>query len=134
MLEEVLARAGSEEEDVRPDARRAGLAAARTTSASCSSPSEMPGRIGAIPTPTLIPASTSVFSAFSRWRGCAVDGSVFRQTSSSSVGIENVTETEARRAASTRTSTSRTIIGPRVMIENGFAASANASMQPRVSR
>ena len=44
-----------------------------------------------MPTPALIPASTSVFSARSRWRGCAVAGSVLRQTSSSSVGIEKVT-------------------------------------------
>ncbi len=93
--------------------------AARTTSAICSGRSEIPGRIGAMPTPALIPASVSALTALSRWRGCAVEGSVFRQTSSSSVGIENVTETLARLAASARTSMSRTIIGPRVMIENG---------------
>jgi hypothetical protein len=61
-------------------------------------------------------------------------GSVFRQTFSSSVGIEKVIETCARRAASVRTSRSRTIIGPRVIKLNGFAASANASMHPRVRR
>ena len=75
-----------------------------------------------MPTLALTPASTSVRSARSRWRGGAVDGSVRRQTSSSSVGTEKVTETSARRAASCRTSRSRTIIGPRVMIENGFEA------------
>ena len=61
-------------------------------------------------------------SARSRCRGGAVPGSVRRQTSSSSVGTENVTETSARRAASASTSTSRTISGPRVISENGFAA------------
>jgi hypothetical protein len=48
--------------------------------------------------------------------------------------MENVTDTDARRAASTSTSRSRTIIGPRVMIENGFAAAASSSTQARVSR
>ena len=94
----------------------------------------MPGKIGAIPTDAFTPASTSVFSARSRWRGCAVDGSVFRHTSSSSVGMENVTETFARLAASARTSTSRTISGPRVMMLNELCASASASRQPRVRR
>ena len=61
-------------------------------------------------------------------------GSVVRQTSSSSVGTENVTETSARRAASASTSASRTISGPRVMIENGFARGASTSRQARVSR
>ena len=87
-----------------------------------------------MPTPALTPASTSFCTALSRWRGWAVDGSVLRQTSSSSVGIENVTETSARRAASTRTSMSRTIIGPRVMMPNGLRASASASRQARVRR
>ncbi len=87
-----------------------------------------------MPTLALIPASTSVFRARRRWRGCAVPGSVRRQTSSSSVGIENVTETEARRAASASTSASRTIRGPRVMMLNGFEWSRSASMQARVSR
>ena len=64
--------------------------AARTTSASCSGRSETPGRIGAMPTRASIPASVSSLIARRRWRGCAVDGSLFRQTSSSSVGIENV--------------------------------------------
>ena len=87
-----------------------------------------------MPTPVLIPASTSFATARRRWRGWAVDGSVLRHTSSSSVGIENVTETLARRAASTSTSTSRTIIGPRVMMLNGVRASPRASMHARVSR
>ena len=46
-----------------------------------------------MPTPALIPASTSLETARRRWRGWAVEGSVLRQTSSSSVGIEKVTET-----------------------------------------
>ena len=104
------------------------------TSANWDGLEEIPGRIGAIPTLALMPASTSAFSARSRWRGWAVPGSVRRQTSSSSVGIENVTDTFARRAASARTSTSRTIIGPRVMMLNEFWASASASRQPRVNR
>ena len=54
--------------------------------------------------------------------------------SRSTVGIEKVTCTFARRAARASTSTSRTIIGPRVMIANGFAWSASASMHARVSR
>ena len=87
-----------------------------------------------MPTLARMPASTSVFSARSRWRGWAVPGSVRRQTSSSSVGTENVTETCARRAASASTSTSRTISGPRVMMLNGFEASRSASMHARVSR
>ncbi len=96
--------------------------------------SESPGRIGAMPTEARTPASTSARSARSRWRGGAVPGSVVRQTSSSSVGTENVTETSARRAASASTSTSRTISGPRVMIENGLRTSRSTSMQARVSR
>ena len=68
-----------------------------------------------MPTPALMPASTSGASARSRWRGGAVPGSVFCQTSWSSVGTEKVTRTSARRAASASTSTSRTISGPRVM-------------------
>ena len=75
-----------------------------------------------MPTPVRIPASTSCCSARSRCCGGAVPGSVRRQISSSSVGIENVTETSATRAAAARTSRSRTISGPRVMIANGFAA------------
>ena len=53
-----------------------------------------------MPTDAFTPASTSCRSARSRCRGGAVDGSVVRQTSSSSVGMENVTETSARRDAS----------------------------------
>ena len=87
-----------------------------------------------MPTLARTPASTSVFRARSRWRGCAVPGSVLRQTSSSRVGTEKVTETLARRAASASTSASRTISGPRVMMLNGFAAWPSASMQPRVRR
>ena len=108
--------------------------AARTTSASCSGLSETPGRIGAMPTRASIPASVSSLIARRRCRGCAVDGSLLRQTSSSSVGIENVTDDLARRDASWSTSTSRTIIGPRVMIENGFDAAAKTSRHARVSR
>ena len=60
-------------------------------------------------------------------------GSVVRQISWSSVGTENVTVTSARPAASASTSMSRTIIGPRVMIENGVAARPSTSMHARVS-
>ena len=87
-----------------------------------------------MPTRASIPASVSSLIALSRCRGCAVDGSLLRQTSSSSVGIENVIETFARREASWSTSTSRTIIGPRVMIENGFDAPASTLMHARVRR
>jgi hypothetical protein len=48
--------------------------------------------------------------------------------------MENVTPTSARFAAATSTSRSRRISGPRVMIENGFAASPSASMHARVRR
>ena len=58
--------------------------------------SERPGRRGAMPTEARTPASTSVRNARRRWRGGAVPGSVVRQTSSSTVGTENVTETSAR--------------------------------------
>ena len=95
--------------------------------------SERPGRRGAMPTEARTPASTSVRSARRRWRGGAVPGSVVRQTSSSTVGTENVTETSARAAASASSSASRTISGPRVMMWNGFDASRSASMQARVS-
>jgi len=67
------------------------------------------------------------------WRGGDVPGSVFRQTSSSSVGIEKLTDTFARDAASANTSTSRTIIGPRVTMWNGLRASPSASIHARVS-
>ena len=87
-----------------------------------------------MPTDARTPASTSTRRARSRWRGGAVPGSVVRQTSTSSVGTENVTETSARRAASDSTSTSRTISGPRVMIENGFATAPSTSMHARVRR
>src|SRR6185437_13765721 len=43
--------------------------ASRTTSASSSGRSLSPGRIGAIPTRASTPASTSIESARSRWRG-----------------------------------------------------------------
>src|SRR5438045_3054488 len=72
--------------------------AALTTSSSSSGRSEIPGRIGAIPTLTSIPASTSVVSARRRCLGGAVPGSVERQMSWSRVGTEKVTLTEARRA------------------------------------
>ena len=87
-----------------------------------------------MPTLALIPASTSVESARSRCRGGAVPGSVVRHTTGSSVGTENITETSARRDASCRTSTSRTISGPRVMSPNGARARASTSMQARVRR
>jgi hypothetical protein len=87
-----------------------------------------------MPTPTSMPASTSRVSARRRCCGGAVPGSVRRQMSTSIVGIEKVTCTFARFAARTSRSTSRTIIGPRVMIANGFAASPRTSRHARVSR
>ncbi len=108
--------------------------AALTTSASCSGRSESPGRIGAIPTLAFTPPSTSSFSARSRWRGGAVPGSVVRQTSSSSVGTENMIETSALELAAWRTSRSRTTIGPRVISEKGLAADASTSRHERVRR
>ena len=90
--------------------------------------------MGAIPTLASIPASTSVRIARRRCLGGAVPGSVRRQISSSMVGIENVTPTFARSLANARTSTSRTIIGPRVMSPIGVRASPSASIAPRVSR
>ena len=83
--------------------------------------------------PTLTPASTRVRAARRRCRGGEVPGSVVRQTSSSSVGTENVTETSARADASASTSASRTISGPRVMIEKGLWAAKSSSRQARVS-
>ena len=87
-----------------------------------------------MPTLASMPASTSVRSARSRCHGGAVPGSVSRQISGSRVGIENVTPTSARSLADARTSTSRTIIGPRVMSPIGVRASPSASIAPRVRR
>ena len=87
-----------------------------------------------MPTPTSRPASTSMVSARSRWRGGAVPGSVRRHTSGSSVGTEKVIDAPARRAASPSTSTSRTIIGPRVIRWSGVRASASRPIQARVRR
>ena len=71
--------------------------AALTASASSSGLSESPGRIGAIATFVRMPASTRRRTISSRLRGGAVPGSVVRQTRSSSVGTETLTETSARR-------------------------------------
>ena len=87
-----------------------------------------------MPTLASMPASTSCVSARSRCRGGAVPGSVVLQTSWSSVGTENVTDTSARRAASASTSRSRTISGPRVMSPKGVAARPRVSMHARVRR
>ena len=87
-----------------------------------------------MPTLARTPPSTSRFRTRSRCSGGAVPGSVRAQTSRSIVGTENVTVTSARRDASWRTSRSRRIIGPRVMIENGLRASASTARQPRVRR
>jgi hypothetical protein len=57
-----------------------------------------------------------------------------RHTSGSRVGTENITDTSAFLDASASTSTSRTIIGPRVISEKGFEAAAKTSMQARVRR
>jgi hypothetical protein len=94
----------------------------------------MPGSTGATATPASMPASTRHRTARNRWRGGGVPGSVVRQTSSSRVGIEKLTEIFARDAASASTSTSRTIIGLRVMMWNGLRAPHSASRQARVSR
>ena len=114
--------------------------AAVTTASSCSGRSESPGRIGAIPTPTSMPASASARIARRRLAGGAVPGSVVRQTRSSSVGRETYTLTGTSRAAAWRTSMSRTISGPRVTMESGVpdaASSADARTrepEPRFSR
>ncbi len=80
----------------------------------------MPGRIGAINTPVGMPASTNVRSASIRARGLGVPGSVVRQTSSSSVPIENAADTGACSAARSSRSRSRVINVPFVRIENGL--------------
>ncbi len=87
-----------------------------------------------MPTPTSMPAAASFSIALSRCRGCAVPGSVLRHTSSSSVGMLNVMWTSARRASRVNTSMSRTIIGPRVIIEVGFEKSPSTSRHCLVSR
>ena len=81
-----------------------------------------------------MPASTSRRTISSRLRGGAVPGSVVRQTRSSSVGTETLTDTSARRAASWSTSTSRQTRGPRVMIDVGVRARASSTMHARVRR
>ena len=99
--------------------------AARTTSASCSGESEMPGqdrrhadRRPARRRPTSARRAPAAAGAAAPCRArCAARPprrASARRTS---------TETSARVAASTSTSTSRTISGPRVISENGFAAS-----------
>ena len=119
-LEEVLARAGTQVEQVRPDARGAGLARGPDDLGELLGPVGEPGKDRRHADARLdAGVDERRQSARRRWRGGAVPGSVVRQTSASSVGTENVTETVARRAASASTSTSRTISGPRVMIENG---------------
>jgi hypothetical protein len=87
-----------------------------------------------MPTPAAIPASVSRRSAARRCAGGGVPGSVVRHTRSSSVGIENVTETATRSAAAVRTSRSRTTIGLRVIMLNGVPCASSTSMQARVSR
>ena len=108
--------------------------AAFTASASWSGPSEI--RAGSARNATLvrIPASTSRRTISSRRRGGAVPGSVVRQTRSSSVGTETLTETSARRAASWSTSTSRQTSGPRVISENGVRRRESSTRQARVRR
>ena len=107
--------------------------AARTTVAIAAGSSEIPGRIGAIPTLASIPASIRVRIARRRWRGGAVPGSVWRQMRSSTVGMLKVTPTLARSDAVVRTSTSRTTIGPRVISPNGVRDSPSATIAPRVN-
>lgn len=81
-----------------------------------------------------IPASVRIRTVSRRLRGGAVPGSVARQIRSSRVGTEKLTCTFALRAAATSTSTSRRIIGPRVISENGVRAAPNSRMQARVRR
>ena len=112
VVEEVLAGARSQVQDVRPDRGRAGVAGGahdvghelRLVRQAGQDRRHADARLDAgVAQPAAARAS--------RWRGGGVFGSVSRQILSSSVGTENVTETFAHRAASTRTSMSRTIIG-----------------------
>ena len=135
VLEEVLAGPGPQVEDVGPDRRGTGIAGgAYDRRPSGAGRPTGPGRIGAIPTLASMPASTSARTARRRWRGGAVPGSVRRQISGSIVGMLNVTPTFARSEAADRTSTSRTISGPRVIRLNGVRASPSATIAPRVRR
>ena len=93
---------------------------ASTTWRSWRDPSLMPGSTGAIRTPHGMPARFSAATASTRLRGCGVPGSVFRQTSSSSVPIENAVETSATSAAAWSRPTSRRMSVPFVRIEKGF--------------
>ncbi len=95
---------------------------------------EKPGTIGAMSTPTLMPASASSRTARSRCMGCAVPGSSARQASSSTVGTLMWTTEGVARCSAASTSLSRTIIGPLVTSPAGVRARVNASMVPRVSR
>ncbi len=61
-------------------------------------------------------------------------GSVRRQISGSTVGIDTVIDTLAWRAASLSTSMSRTMSGPRVIRWSGVRCAASWPMQARVSR
>ena len=108
--------------------------AARTVSSSCAGASERPGMSGARATLVWIPASASRLTISSRRRGGAVPGSVVRQTRSSSVGTETVTETRRAPSGILQDSTSRQTSGPRVMIVNGVRARPSSTRQARVSR
>ena len=133
MVEEVLARPGSQVDDTRPDVVGTAARASRTTPRAALAGRRCPGgparrrrrrRLG-------LPQHRERAQPL---RGGAVPGSVRRHTCSSSVGTEKLTLTCARPAASASTSTSRTISGPRVTMWNGFETAASASRQPRVSR
>ena len=108
--------------------------AASTTARSCTGSSEMPGRIGAINTLVGMPASVRVRIASMRAFGCGVPGSVRRQTSSSSVPIENAALTDVTSAAAVSRSRSRVMSVPFVRIENGLRYSVSAPMMPRINR
>ena len=129
----MLARTGLEVEEVRPDAAGARLSRRPTTRSICSGRRRARG--GAAPCRRRPDAGVDERSKRAQpLARRAVPGSVVRHTASSRVGTEKVTETSARRDASASKSASRTISGPRVMIENGFEASRSTSRHARVRR
>jgi hypothetical protein len=127
----VLARPRPQVEHARPDPACAGLPGGPDDLGELLRPVKMPGRIGAMPTEVWIPAETSRSRARRRWCGGAVPGSVRRHTRIW-VSTEKATDTSARRAASARTSRSRTISSPRDQPE--VCRRRDVSRRARVNR
>ena len=131
VVEEVLAGPGPEVQDVRPDRGRAGVAGG---------PHDVARGAPAGPTARAGSAPSRRRRRSRRRRACAAPGAAGAAARSRARCVRQIASVQRRdrerdrdgrpARASASTSTSRTIIGPRVMIESGLRASASASMQP----